>query len=48
MTSDDVPLGNIRQEFRWPDPKGLPAIVTTTPSYEASWSRDASALQCFI
>ncbi len=37
-TSGTLPIAQIRQWLQWPDPKGLPAIVTTTPYYEAAWT----------
>ena len=37
-TSGTLPIAQIRQRLQWPDPKGLPAIVTTTPYYEAAWT----------
>lgn len=37
-TSDTVPMNEIRQRFCWPDPKAAPAVATTTPHYEATWS----------
>src|ERR1035438_5439886 len=37
-TSDALPMSQIQQRFSWPNPKGVPAIVTTTPHYQASWS----------
>jgi hypothetical protein len=37
-TSDSLPMDQIQQRFSWPNPKGVPAIVTTTPHYQASWS----------
>jgi hypothetical protein len=36
-TSDSLRLDQIQQRFSWPNPKGVPAIVTTTPHYLASW-----------
>jgi len=42
-TSDAVPMDQVSQRFCWPDPKGVPAIATTTPHYEAAWSRSAPA-----
>src|SRR5208283_3636315 len=32
----------IQQRFSWPDPKGVPAIATTTPYYQATWSCTAA------
>lgn len=40
-TSDALPMSDIRQRFTWPDPQGVPAIATTTPHYEATWSYGA-------
>ena len=37
-TSDALPMKRIQQRFSWPNPKGVPAIVTTTPYYRATWS----------
>ena len=37
-TSDTLPLKQIHQRFCWPDPRGVPAIATTTPYYQATWS----------
>jgi hypothetical protein len=37
-SSDTLPMSRIGQRFCWPDPKGVPAIVTTTPYYQATWS----------
>jgi hypothetical protein len=37
-TSDGLPMEQIRQRFCWPDPKGVPAINTVTPHYEATWA----------
>ena len=31
-------MTQIQQRFAWPNPKGVPAIVTTTPYYQATWS----------
>jgi len=36
-TSDTLPMKEIQQRFTWPDPKGGPAIATTTPRYRATW-----------
>ena len=41
-TSDSIPMELIQQRFCWPDPTGAPAILTTTPYYEARWSCGAS------
>ena len=41
-TSDSVPIEAIRQRFSWPSPDALPSIVTVTPHYEATWTRDAT------
>ena len=40
-TSDALPMAQLRQRFCWPDPQGVPAIATTTPHYEATWSYGA-------
>ncbi len=37
-SSDALPMKEIQQRFSWPDPKGVPAIATTTPHYQATWS----------
>jgi hypothetical protein len=37
-TSDALPMEHVRQRFDWPDPQGVPAIVTVTPHYEAAWT----------
>jgi hypothetical protein len=37
-TGESIPLEDVRQRFSWPDAKGTPAIVTTTPHYQARWS----------
>ena len=37
-TSDTVPIAQIRQQLDWPDPKGVPAVVTTTSDYKAVWT----------
>ena len=37
-TSDTLPMQQIQQRFSWPNPHGVPAIVTTTPYYQATWS----------
>ena len=34
-SSDALPMKQIQQRFCWPDPKGVPAIATTTPYYQA-------------
>ncbi len=39
MTSQTLPLSEIRQTFALSEHSALPAIVTRTPYYEASWSR---------
>ena len=31
-------IKQLRQRFCWPDPKGVPAITTVTPHYEATWA----------
>jgi hypothetical protein len=41
-TSDTLPIEQIQQRFSWPDPKGVPAVVTTTPHYQATWSCPAA------
>jgi hypothetical protein len=38
ITSDTLPMKQIQQRFSWPNSQGVPAIVTTTPYYQASWS----------
>jgi hypothetical protein len=37
-TSDGLPMKQLRQRFCWPDPKGVPAITTVSPHYEATWA----------
>jgi hypothetical protein len=37
-TSDSLPLEQIQQRFAWPEPNGIPALVTDTPYYTATWS----------
>ena len=37
-SSDALPMKQIEQRFSWPNPQGVPAIVTTTPHYHAAWS----------
>jgi len=37
-SSDSIPLDEVRQRFVWPDPKGIPALATKTPYYQAQWS----------
>jgi hypothetical protein len=37
-TSDALPMSQLRQQFFWFKPQEIPAIVTTTPHYEAAWS----------
>ncbi len=37
-TSDTIPIEQVRQRFFWTDGAAAPAIATTTPYYEASWS----------
>jgi hypothetical protein len=37
-TSDALSMEQIQQRFAWPNPEGVPAIVTTTPYYRATWS----------
>lgn len=37
-SSDALPLSQIQQRFSWPKSKGVPAIATTTPHYQATWS----------
>lgn len=41
-TSDTLPMKQIQQRFSWPDPQSVPAIVTTTPHYQATWSCTAA------
>ncbi len=41
-TSDTLPMKEIQQRFTWPDPKGGPAIATTTPRYRATWRSTAT------
>ncbi len=31
-------MEQLRQRFCWPDPKGVPAIMTVSPHYEATWA----------
>jgi hypothetical protein len=37
-SSDALPMKHIEQRFSWPNPQGVPAIATTTPHYQATWS----------
>ena len=41
-TSDALPMSQIQQAFSWPNSKCFPAIATTTPHYQASWSCTAA------
>ncbi len=41
-SSDTLPVKQIQQRFSWPNPKGVPAIATTTPYYQAAWSCTAA------
>ena len=38
ISSDALPMDQIQQRFSWPTSKGVPAIATTTPHYQATWS----------
>ncbi len=37
-SSDTLPINQIQQRFSWRNSKRVPAITTTTPYYEATWS----------
>jgi hypothetical protein len=50
-SSDTLPINQIQQRFSWRNSKSAPAIATTTPYYEATWSCAAAGatvleLQC--
>jgi hypothetical protein len=36
-TGDELPLVEIKQEYHWQDPGGVPGIRTTTPQYDCTW-----------
>jgi hypothetical protein len=37
-SSDALPMNQIQQRFSWPKSESVPAIATTTPHYQATWS----------
>jgi hypothetical protein len=43
VTSDNIPIGQIEQSFRWEPAAPIPDIITETPYYEVRWTALAAS-----